>query len=964
MILGNRRWPSSLRQVSCALSTSVRSMANAAWFAGHPLGPDGHAVDDAVGRGAPLARHETIRLARRWTRAAVESPVAGSIATYNAKRDFRRTAEPPGKVAPRASAHLRYLIQKHDASHLHYDFRLEIGGVLASWAVPKGPSLDPGAKRLAARTEDHPMAYGDFEGVIPEDEYGGGTVMLWDTGTWRPEGNPAEGLRKGELKFTLEGQRLRGSWVLVRLKGRGNEKRENWLLIKHRDAEARPGSGDEVVRRHTSSVTTERELAEIAGAKQPRRRTRAKRKADPAATAATAAARKATPAPGKAPTPARPSAIKGARRAALAAKLKPQLATLVEVAPEAAGYISEIKFDGYRMLARLQGGKAKLFSRNGLSWTGKLPEIAQALGGIGCKAAWLDGEVVAVHPDGRSDFGLLKQALSEKRTGQLVYYLFDILHLDGHDLTACRQDDRKRVLHGLLGDSPPSRILYSEHVDGIPDRIREQACQMHLEGIICKEAAAPYRQDRSRAWLKLKCIQREELVILGFTDPRGHRVGLGALHLGYYDRDGHLHYAGGVGTGFSDAMLPDLRARLDAITRRIGPRVLVHGEGPPRDIHWVKPRYVAELQFLDWTPDKVVRHASFLGLRDDKEAVDVIRDPPGEPEGRRATAVPATIVHASPPKARRRGAVSKAGAPRRAIPAVIDTRHKPDEVAAITHPDKRLWPDDGVTKQDLAAYWSAMAEVALPHIAGRPLALVRCPDGIDDKTFFQKKRSPGFPAAIHGAKAGGDDILTIGDAAGLRALAQMAAIEIHPWGATTDAVETPNRLIFDLDPDEGLDFGRVIAAAHIVRDHLKALGLQSFCKTTGGKGLHVVVPIRPAQRWPEAKAFTAALANALAGKYPRDFTAALPKAARKGKIFVDYLRNGRGATAIAAFSPRARPGASVAMPLRWSEVKPGLDPRTFQLRGLLDGPGTRAGAWKGFFEIDQGLGARARRRAA
>ncbi len=898
----------------------------------------------------------------------------GSIATYNAKRNFSKTAEPPGQVASRASAQLRYLVQKHAASRLHYDFRLEIGGVLASWAIPKGPSLDPGEKRLAARTEDHPMAYGEFEGTIPKGEYGGGTVMLWDTGTWRPEGNPAEGLRKGELKFTLDGERLRGSWVLVRLKPRGREKGENWLLIKHRDEAAQPGSGDAVVREYTSSITTGRDLEGIAAAGKPRRRSRVAGERGVAAEAEAVAetARKAVPAPPRAPKPVKPAALKGARRAALPSGFKPQLATLVEAAPSPEGQLSEIKFDGYRMLARLQTGNARIVSRNGLDWTGKLPELAGALGMLDCADAWLDGEVVAVQPDGRSDFGLLKQALSEKRTGQLVYYLFDVMHLNGHDLTGCRQDDRKRALHGLLGDRPPPRLLYSEHLDGIPDRIRQQACQMNLEGIICKDASAPYRQGRSRSWLKLKCVQREELVVIGFTDPEGSRTGFGALHMGYYDRAGNLHYAGGVGTGFSDTVLSDLRGRLDAITRKIGPRLMVHGEGPPRRLHWVKPHYVAELQFLDWTPDKVIRHATFLGLREDKEAVDVIRDPPGDPDEAGKAVTPSSIVFAPRPKSKakpkpkpRRKAIAAGEAPAREVPAIIDARRsRTEEATRLTHPEKRLWPQEAITKEDLAAYWAVMAEVALPHIAGRPLALVRCPEGIGAETFFQKKASPGFPAAIGSERAGGEDILTIADADGLRALAQMSAIEIHPWGAKVDAIETPDRLTFDLDPDEGMDFARVVEAAHIVREALKRHRLQSFCKTTGGKGLHVVVPVRPALRWPEAKAFSESLAQALARKYPRDFTAVMSKKARKGKIFIDYLRNGRGATAIAAFSPRARPGASVSAPLRWSEVKPGLDPKAFHLRAFAAGPGARAGAWKGFFDVDQELGDRQRRLAA
>jgi len=872
---------------------------------------------------------------------ATASP--GTLDTYNAKRDFSRTPEPSGEIGGAASGNPRYLVQKHDASRLHYDFRLEVAGVLVSWAVPKGPSLDPGEKRLAVRTEDHPLSYGTFEGTIPKGQYGGGTVLMWDQGTWRPDGNPVEGLRKGSLTFRLNGQRLTGSFVLTRLRPRSRqEKGENWLLIKRNDKAARPGSEDAVIRDNTTSIISSRELPQIADEASPiKARTRRKTGEKP-------------PRPPKID----PAGLAGARRARLPVAMKPQLATLVEKAPEAKGWLSEIKFDGYRMLARLDSGEVRLLSRNALPWSDRLPEIAKALAALPAGKAWLDGEVIALEADGRSNFGLLKKALSDGRTGDLVFYVFDILHLDGWDLTACRQDDRKLVLHGLIGAEPPPRIRYSEHLEGVPDRIREQACGMRLEGIICKDAAAPYRQARSRSWLKLKCIQREEMLVLGFTDPKGSRGGLGALHVGYYDPDGALHYAGGVGTGFDQRTLKALRERLDPLKRRIGPRVLIHGEGPPRGLHWVKPELVVELQYLDWTPDKSLRHAVFLGLREDKAAADVIRDPPAGAGGKPAD-TGGVIVQASRPKPKR--TARRKRPPPADLPAVLDRRKQESDGVPITHPDRRLWPAEGITKADLAAYWSAMAEVALPHIAGRPLALVRCPDGIEAERFFQKKASPGFPEPIRRVRLGKEEVLAIEDAAGLAALAQMSAIEIHPWGSRLEAVESPDRLIFDLDPDEGLAFGHVIEAARLVRELLRGAGLESFCKTTGGKGLHVVLPLRPSLGWDEAKAFSAAFARRLAKEHPRDFTASMAKKARKGRIFIDYLRNGRGATAVAPFSPRARPGAGVAMPLAWREVKPGLDPGDFALPSLIAGPGKRAKAWDGFFEIDQTITAKARR---
>ncbi|MGE0153221.1 MAG: DNA ligase D [Reyranellaceae bacterium] len=881
------------------------------------------------------------------------------IATYNAKRDFNKTAEPPGKVSARRSRNLQFVVQKHDATRLHYDFRLEIGGVLASWAIPKGPSLDPGEKRLAVRTEDHPMAYGGFEGTIPEGEYGGGTVMLWDRGTWTPEGKepaPAQ-LRKGSLKFSLQGDRLHGSFALVRMKPRQGEKAENWLLIKHGDAAAKRGSTDEVVRRNTMSVASQRSMDEIAAGSKVWHSNRRKKATEPPAMARAGQAQAATArrkARIAAPDPAQ---LEGARKARLPRRLAPQLATLTETAPQDAGWLSEIKFDGYRMVARIADGEATIFSRNGLDWTGKLPHLVAALARLPVKQAWVDGELVSLDEAGHSSFARLKNALSEKQTGALFYYLFDLVHLDGYDLSRCPQVERKKLLAQLLA-APPPFLRYSEHYEGVPQRVREQACAMRLEGVICKRADAPYQQSRNRNWLKLKCIQREEFVVVGYTDPKGSRNGFGALLVGYFDGKGALHYAGGVGSGFTQATLKELHGKLEPLQRKIGPRLVVHGkEGPPRGIRWVKPELVAELQFLDWTGDGVLRHAIFLGLREDKQPMDVVREPPREAKPGHALAAGAIVAARAP----RGKAGRKKPAARKHVPAIIDKRGGEDADVKLTHPDRVLWPDNGLTKQDLAAYWETMADLALPHIAGRALALVRCPDGIDGEQFFQKKVSPGFPRQILDLKIGGEQVLAIENADGLRALAQMSAIEIHPWGARLDDIERPDRLIFDFDPDPGIGFARVVEAALMLRQALDEAGLRCFAKTTGGKGLHVVLPIRPELEWDRAKEFCHDVARWMVRRDPKRFTAELAKKSRQGRIFVDYLRNGRGATAVAPFSPRARPGATIAMPLAWKDVKPSLDPKRYTLSDAASAKTQARAAWKGFFEVEQSIGAKARK---
>lgn len=879
--------------------------------------------------------------------------MAGDIQTYNRKRNFRKTAEPPGKVAKASRSEPTFVIQKHAASRLHYDFRLEIAGVLASWAVPKGPSLDPGVKRLAARTEDHPIEYGSFEGTIPKGEYGGGTVMLWDQGTWEPIGNAREGLRKGDLKFKLHGKRLQGAFVLARMRGRANEKGENWLLIKHRDEMAQQGSDDMIVRKYETSVESGRSMEEIAGGDEVWHSNRSGGDKNGKLKEETAVKK-----PKKRIAKIDVAKLNGAKKARIPVKILPQLATLVETPPAGTGWLSEIKFDGYRMLARIDNGEVKIYSRNGNLWTDKLPTIAKSLGKLEVKQTWVDGEIVVLDDGGKSDFSKLKNALGDADPRNVFFFLFDILYLDGYDVMGCRQDDRKRLLESFLGNDPPAYIKYSDHMEERPEAIQQRACQMHLEGIIVKQVDAPYKQARTRSWLKLKCIQREEFIVVGYTDPQGTRAGLGALHLGYYDKEGDLHYAGGVGTGFNTKTLLEIEKQLSRHTRKIPPAIWVHGEKPPSKMHWVRPEMVVETSFMEWTDGGVIRHAVFLGARDDKTPSDVIRDPPTEAVTRYTGA--GTIIRAATVKKKPKAAKAEAKKPVD-VAAIIDKRQPTDGSVRLTHPDRVLWPDKKLTKRHLADYWDRADQYALPYIGGRPLALVRTPDGVKGEQFFQKKVTPGFPKQILDLNVDDEQVIAIEGPEGFQALAQMSAIELHPWGSKVEDISKPDVIVLDLDPDVGLDFEDVIEAAHGLRDALQTVGLASFCKTTGGKGLHIVVPFQPELGWDDVKDFAKSIATAFAKSQPERFTDELAKKARKGRIFIDYLRNGRGATAVGPFSPRARDGATIAMPLTWKQVKTGLDPADYTIEASDKQLKAGAEAWKDYFETKQRLTDKIRR---
>ena len=879
------------------------------------------------------------------------------LCEYRQKRDFGRTPEPAGASRASAKAPARgrtkapgkpaFVIQKHAARRLHYDFRLELDGVLKSWAVPKGPSLDPADKRLAVHVEDHPVEYGGFEGVIPPGEYGGGTVMLWDRGWWEPYGDAHAGYAKGDLKFILHGSKLHGRWALVRMRTRRDGDRgDNWLLIKERDEAAR--AGDDIVARETRSAATGREMATIAHAAD--RVWHSQDGAGEAASATKRSRRRAT----RADPPASfdPSHMQGAKQAAHAPKLLPQLAQPVAAPARGDDWLHEIKFDGYRMLAHLKSGKVRLASRKGLDWTEKFPEVAAALGELGVGEALLDGEIVHLTARGVSSFSALQADLSEGTTAGLVYMAFDLLYLDGWDLTGARLDDRKAALKAVLagGGAPPS-VRYADHQEGRGPEFFAAAGGMGLEGIVSKRRDAPYRAGRGPAWTKSKCLGREEFVVVGFSDPAGGRTGFGALLLGYHTPKGKLAkgklvYAGRVGTGFSDKLLARLHARLEKLERKAA-TVKLPADLSARDVHWVEPKLVVEVGFSEWTRDGILRQSSFLGLRDDKSPAEVVFEPPaGGRVFAAATADPATS--ATPPETpiARDGSATVAG-------------------VRVTHAGRVVYPDLGITKLAVAEYYAAVADAMLPHVARRPLSLLRCPEGLAGERFFQKHLTAGMPNAIKEIKVPTKDstepYVMIEDARGLVALAQMGVLEIHPWGSTIDKLEQPDRLIFDLDPDEGLGWERVIAAALAVRDVLETLGLRSFAKTTGGKGLHVVAPIKPALDWDAAKDFSRAVVQRLVDAAPQRYTATMSKSARRGRIFLDYLRNGREATAVAAYSTRARPGATVSAPLSWAEVERGIRSDQFTIRSLPQRLDAGTDPWADFAKTKQAVSAAARR---
>ncbi|TCM21670.1 bifunctional non-homologous end joining protein LigD [Novosphingobium sp. PhB165] len=809
------------------------------------------------------------------------------LASYNAKRDFAKTAEPAGKRGASDKGNL-FIVQKHAARRLHWDFRLEVDGVLKSWAVTRGPSADPDDKRLAVRTEDQPLAYGGFEGRIPKGEYGGGTVMLWDRGIWEPiEGKSAKDLDEGHLHFRLYGQRMQGEWLLVRMKGRPGEKRENWLLRKV--ADGHDAAGDELVEKGLTSVLTGRTMAEIEADKAGTQSLAGKHGADFAKSMAEAARHTEN----KARSRAQPS-TKPTRAAPLPKFRKLQLATLVDAVPAGNLWMHEIKFDGYRALFAVSGGGVAVYTRSGLDWTDKFGPLAKAMGALDLPPCLIDGEIIARGQHGNPDFSALQAVLKRGHGAQgesdaLEFHAFDLLELDGEDLAPRTQIERKERLEALLADAQ-SPIFVADHLIGGGEKLYQAMCEAGQEGVIAKRIDAPYLGRRTRGWVKVKCSRRQEFVVVGWSRSRAKGRPFSSLLLGQYEGK-HLVYRGKVGTGFDGALLDDIAARLARLERK-SPALEVD-KADARGASWVTPKLVAEVAFAELTAEGRVRHASFVGLRSDKTAPEVTEE--------KARPMP------------------------KAKPAI-----------AITNRDRVIFPESGRTKGQLADYYVDIAPLMLPFAAGRPVSLVRCPQGRAKACFFQKHDSGAFGPHVHHVpireKDGGtEDYLYIDDADGLLTCVQMGTIEFHGWGARADAVEKPDRMVFDLDPDEGLDFADCRKAAQEIRRQLADLGLVSFAMLSGGKGVHVVVPLDPDHGWDAHKDFSQRFAQAMSQAHPDRYVATMSKAKRKGRIFIDWLRNQRGSTAVLPYSARARAGAPVAVPIDWDELGDMKDAHPFSI---------------------------------
>lgn len=797
---------------------------------------------------------------------------ADSLKVYRAKRDFSVTPEPSGaasgKEANRSTAKtLSFVVQKHWATRLHYDFRLELEGTMKSWAVPKGPSFDPNDKRMAVHVEDHPISYNSFEGEIPPGQYGAGKVIIWDKGTWLPLEDPHKGYRAGKLKFELRGFKLKGHWTLVRMRKEEDKKQEPWLLIKEKDEYVRSSREYSVVDEMPDSVA-ELHLPETSKAPVASGRGSAK---------SSTISRKRT----KTALPA------NAHKADLPRTLTPELATLVDEPPvDPEEWIYEIKFDGYRMLSRIDGGEVRLITRNGNDWSHKLPHLVKALGKLKLKSSWLDGEIAVLDENGTPDFQSLQNAFDSAHTESIIYYLFDVPFYEGYDLRDTSLVERRTLLQKLFETPTPDEIRFSDVFNASPAEILDSACRLGLEGVIGKRKTSTYVSRRSQDWIKLKCKNRQEFVIGGYTDPKGTRKGIGSLLLGFYDEDKKLRYAGNVGAGFSDKTLQDLRTKLDRIASMDSP--FVKANGIDKNAHWVEPWLIAEVSFGEWTRGGHIRHSVFHGLRSDKKADVIVREKP---------------VH--------QGAKS---APASAISKSLK----------VTNPDRVIDPSTGFTKIDLIRYYSLVAPLMLPYLAQRPVSLVRAPEGVSGELFFQKhwekEDMPGVEQLDPSLDPDHLPLLEISTAEGLLSAAQMNVIEFHTWNATRNAIGKPDRITFDLDPGSGVEWTLIQEAAQLINVFLKELGLKSFLKTSGGKGLHIIVPIRRLRDWDTVKGFSQAIVQHLAKTIPTRFVAKSGPRNRVGKIFIDYLRNGFGATTVSAWSVRARPGLGVSVPLTWEEL--------------------------------------------
>jgi bifunctional non-homologous end joining protein LigD len=826
------------------------------------------------------------------------------LADYLKKRHFARTTEPKG-AATSASHGRQFVIQQHAARHLHYDFRLEMDGVLKSWAVPRGFSHDPSDKHLAVHVEDHPLEYATFEGVIAEGEYGAGAVIVWDCGEWEPIGDAVRGYRNGDLKFRLAGQKLRGAWVLVRMRRKPADRTDNWLLIKERDEFAVVGSGTQVLGERPESVLSGRTVAEVAAGIKPKRKSKKNSNEINLLQIVKQTVGSVTADPPK--------------------TLEPALGRLVTHPPAGNDWLHEIKFDGYRLIAWLDHGNVILRTRHGHDWTDRFPEIKAAVGLLPANLALLDGEITALNAAGVSSFSELQQALGRKSTSSLVYQVFDVLHMEGIDLRSVQQENRKSLLKRLLEQSRNPRLQYVEHVTGNGPTFLAHCKSLGLEGIMSKRRHSQYRSGQSDNWLKSKCVQAEPLVIGGYTTLRGNSQ-LRSLVLGYHDERGRLLYAGRVGSGFSESAVAEIKQQMRRIERKESPFAVAIPKESNTEYHWVRPQLIAQVRYAGWTSEGILRHPTFEGLRDDVIPTDVVRELTSSTISNNDAEIDNHVSLRGKVESDRRTA------PNSSLDELADVR--------LTTPQKVMYPEIGLTKLDLVRYYVTIADWILPYVVDRPLSLVRCPDGLGKQFFFQKHANYETPKEVHRFTTSIEDKteehLFVDNLKGLVSLVQIGTLEIHTWSSRVDNLERPDRIVMDLDPDEGVPFERVTEAAHRIRERLLDLGLVSFVKTTGGKGLHVVVPLVRRQEWTTLKEFSQRFAHAMASDYPQSYTATMLKRARSGRIYLDYLRNTRGATSITPYSPRARTGAFVAVPLSWEEVTPKLRPNQFSVTNLAD----------------------------
>ena len=830
--------------------------------------------------------------AEKRQKAKVRLSRSSALQTYQAKRDFKKTTEPKPAARQKKVSANRFVVQKHDARRLHFDLRLELNGVLKSWAVTKGPSMTSGVRRLAVETEDHPIGYLAWEGVIPKGQYGGGTMIVWDQGTWTAEGDAAKALQQGKLTFGLDGERLKGHWSLVRMKSEG--KRHNWLLIKGNDEFAlKPGNPEPVLTEMTSlrsglanSDLTADDLRPDHKARQAKMRSspvggaKNSRTLTGGAVASTASLRK----------------LVGAKGGILPVFVEPSLAMSVTEPPPGKNWIHEIKHDGYRVQARLEGGKVTLLTRKGLDWTSRFPPIAARLAGVPVGSALIDGEVVVQDASGQSTFSGLQDDLKARRHGRLAYFAFDILFCNGIDLRGVRLVERKEVLKQIIAATAPSFALrFNDHLtEQKKNDLLTEACRLGLEGIVSKRQDLPYMSGRGEHWQKSKCALRQEFVIVGYVPNSAQSKSVGSLILGFSE-GGDLVHAGRAGTGLNAEQAASLAVRLEKLR---APKPAFASEPTAlskKGVRWVKPELGAEIEYRGWTTQGLLRQAAVVGLRDDKPAAEIVLEQP------------------APPRDTPQPAHTKSVASAHSTVTAQDIR--------LTHPDKILWADAGITKQMLVDYYRLVADRCLAQLADRVLALLRCPDGTSAQCFFAKHAWMGASAAVRSVDVGSEKpMLAIDDVNGLASLVQMNVLEMHVWGSKTKDIERPDRMIFDLDPADGVDWKELRAAALEVKDRLSAIKLESFVKSTGGKGLHVVVPVSPDAHWEQVKDFSKAFAALMVEDSPEKYVAVMTKARRRGKIFIDYLRNGRGATAVAPYSPRARPGAPVAIPLAWKDI--------------------------------------------